>query len=103
MPAGVIKQTHEDMLHLAQQGQSHCDDFLASTQQLVTHANELATSTMQGAAGAAVLQKTSELQATSDRMAHTASEKYQGIGQFAQAGMNSAHEAASRITAIAGA
>jgi hypothetical protein len=103
MPAGLIKQTHEDMLGIAQQGQSHCDDFRAQTQQLVSHAEELAAQHMQGAAGTAVLHKAEELRQTSDHMANTASEKFQGIGQFAQAGMNTAHESASRISAIAGA
>jgi hypothetical protein len=100
MPQGVIKQTHDEMLHIATNGQSLCDDYGQQTRALVSVANELAVSHMRGAAGTAVLTKTTELQATVDRMTHTASEKYQGIGQFAQAGLNSAHEAQSRIMAI---
>lgn len=100
MPQGVIKQTHDEMMHIATSGQSLCDDYGQQTRALVSVANELAVSHMRGAAGTAVLNKTTELQATVDRMTHTASEKYQGIGQFAQAGLNSTHEAQSRIMAI---
>lgn len=103
MPAGVIKLTHEEMLQIAQQGQSHCDSYSAQTRALVNVANEFATMHMRGAAGLAVLNKTTELQQTVDRMTQTSSEKYQGVGQFAQAGLNSTQEAQSRISAIASA
>ncbi len=77
MPAGVIKLTNEEMLQIAQQGQSHCDSYSAQTRALVNVANEFATMHMRGAAGLAVLNKTTELQQTVDRMTQTSSEKYQ--------------------------
>jgi hypothetical protein len=101
--SGVIKLTNEDMLRIATTGRSLCDDYANKTRQLVAVANELAIHHMRGAAGTAVLNKTTELQATVDRMTQMAQEKYQGIGQFAQAGLNSTQEANSRIMAIAAA
>jgi hypothetical protein len=99
--AGLIKLTNEDMLRIATTGLSLCDDYANQTRHFDAVANELAISHMRGAAGTAVLNKTTELQATVDRMTQMAREKYQGIAQFAQAGLNCTQDGHSRIMAIA--
>lgn len=96
----IIKLTPDDMRGIANSGQSRVEDHLNTYKQVAVHAEQLAQSSMQGEAGRAVEQKAMELMHGVQKHGEIASEKFQGITQFADRTEEAEQGRQSKIHAI---
>lgn len=97
MSASIIKLTNDDMRAAATDVHSLLDEYKQNQRTITGGSEELASTHMQGAAGAATHVKTAEIQSDSDTHAHTAQEKAQGVREFVDVTDQLQQERASAI------
>lgn len=96
----IIKLTPDEMRGISNAGQSGVEDHGNTYRQIGVHAEQLAQSSMQGEAGRAVEEKAVELLQSVQKHGEIATEKFQGITQFADRTEEAEHGRRGQITAI---
>ncbi|WP_301122943.1 MULTISPECIES: hypothetical protein [Mycolicibacterium] len=96
----LFKQSHDDMLRVGAELQSHADDSDTHAKSIATTAESLATSGLQGPVGMALARKAAEIHEISMRKSQILREKGQGCADFANSGLDSANSGASYLNGI---